>query len=128
MFDHLGYAVSDLEKSKNFYVSTLMPLGISIIMELTPEMTGGTYHGYGMGVDRPAFWIGAGPKAASGVHLAFAAKSRKDVDAFYVAAMAAGGTDNGKPGLRPHYHEHYYGAFVIDPDGHNIEAVCHVPG
>lgn len=128
MFDHLGYDISNLEKSKDFYVAALKPLGISIIMELTPEMTGGNYHGYGMGVDRPQFWIGVGHKAATGVHVAFAAKTRSDVDAFYTAAMAAGGKDNGAPGLRPHYHENYYGAFVLDPDGHNVEAVCHLPG
>lgn len=125
MIDHLGFPVSDLSKSKVFYEKALAPLGIGIVMEVTAEMTGGTYAGYGFGKQRPQFWIGTGPHTASGMHIAFTAESRAEVDAFYKAAIAAGGKDNGAPGLRPHYHENYYGAFVLDPDGHNIEAVCH---
>jgi catechol 2,3-dioxygenase-like lactoylglutathione lyase family enzyme len=127
MFDHVGFAVSNLKTSKFFYDEALKPLGISIMFELTPEMTGDPDSHYGYGAERPQFWIGPGPKPPSSVHVAFAAKTRKLVDEFYKAALAVGGTDNGAPGLRPHYHEHYYGAFVRDPDGNNIEAVCHTP-
>jgi catechol 2,3-dioxygenase-like lactoylglutathione lyase family enzyme len=126
MFDHVGYAVTDLGKSRAFYVRALAPLGYAVQMEVSREMTGGEAH-VGMGIDRPTFWFGEGKKKVSGVHLAFAAKDRATVNAFHKAALAAGGTDNGKPGLRPHYHENYYGAFVLDPDGNNIEAVCHAP-
>lgn len=126
MLDHMGYAVEDLEKSRRFYEKALAPLGYAIRVEISREVTGGEAH-LGFGSDRPVFWIGEGKKKVSGVHVAFAAKDRAAVDAFYTAALAAGGTDNGKPGLRPHYHQHYYGAFVLDPDGNNIEAVCHLP-
>jgi catechol 2,3-dioxygenase-like lactoylglutathione lyase family enzyme len=128
MFDHVGYSVSDLKAAKAFYDKALVPLGIKVCMHVTDEMTGGHGEHLGYGVDRPMFWIGTGSKHSPGVHVAFAAATRKDVDAFYAAAMSAGGADNGAPGLRPHYHENYYGAFVRDPDGHNIEAVCHTPG
>jgi catechol 2,3-dioxygenase-like lactoylglutathione lyase family enzyme len=127
MFDHIGFSVSDLAVSKAFYEKALKPLGIKILMELTPEMTGGEYGGAGLGKERPQFWIGTGPRHIPGIHVAFTADSRADVEAFYKAALAAGGRDNGPPGLRPHYHENYYAAFVLDPDGHNIEAVCHKP-
>ena len=126
MLDHVGYAVRDFEKSKAFYVAALAPLGCGVIMEVTREMTGGEAHA-GFGKDKPDFWIGEGKTKVTGVHLAFKAKTRAAVDAFYAAAIAAGGKDNGKPGLRPHYHEHSYGAFVFDPDGNNVEAVCHAP-
>jgi predicted lactoylglutathione lyase len=97
-------------------------------MEVTPQETGG-YAGAGFGAEgKPFFWIGAGSKPNGGVHIAFTARTRDEVDAFYRAAIAAGGKDNGAPGPRPHYHAHYYGAFVFDPDGNNIEAVCHRPG
>ena len=98
-------------------------------MDITKEMTGGLYEGTGFGPDRkPAFWIGSGGTTLSGrLHVAFVAASRAAVDAFYQAALAAGASDNGPPGLRPQYHPTYYGAFVIDLDGHNIEAVCHAP-
>lgn len=127
MLDHIGATVSDLGRSRAFYDAALAPLGIAVIMEVTPEQTGGSGHlGYGSG-GRPYFWIGnAGPATAS-LHVALAAPDRKTVDAFYAAAMAAGGRDNGPPGLRPHYHPNYYGAFVLDPDGLNVEAVCHTP-
>jgi len=127
MLDHLGLGVSDYEKSKAFYVKALKPLGIGIIMEVTAEQTGGEA-AVGFGKDqKPFFWFGAGEKATEGIHVAFAANDRKTVDAFYKAAIAAGGRDNGAPGLRPQYHPNYYGAFVFDPDGNNIEAVCHMP-
>jgi catechol 2,3-dioxygenase-like lactoylglutathione lyase family enzyme len=127
MFDHIGYSVSDLEAARAFYDKALAPLGIRMLFELTPAMTGGEYGGLGYGKDRPQFWVGTGKKHAPAIHVAFTADSRALVDAFYKAAIAAGGKDNGAPGLRPHYHENYYGAFVLDPDGHNIEAVCHKP-
>ena len=126
MFDHIGFPVSNLLHSKRFYQTALEPLGVAIIMELTAEQTG-TSAQVGFGENgKPYFWIGDGEGVLRGrLHVAFTAKTRADVDAFYQAALAAGGRDNGKPGLRPHYHAHYYGAFVFDPDGHNIEAVCH---
>lgn len=126
ILDHVGFAVSDFEKSKAFYEQALAPLGIKVMMEVTPEMTGGEAH-CGFGVDKPEFWIGSGKALTGSLHVAFAAPSRALVDAFHEAAMAAGAKDNGAPGLRLHYHENYYGAFVLDPDGHNIEAVCHRP-
>jgi catechol 2,3-dioxygenase-like lactoylglutathione lyase family enzyme len=126
MLDHVGLAVTSLERSRDFYTRALAPLGISLIMEITREMTGGDSH-LGFGDDRPFFWIGDGSSKVSGLHVAFTARDRATVDAFHRQALAAGGTDNGKPGLRPHYHANYYGAFVLDPDGNNIEAVCHTP-
>jgi catechol 2,3-dioxygenase-like lactoylglutathione lyase family enzyme len=127
-FDHIGLSVSDLARSKAFYDDALAPLGIGLVMEVTAEMTGNNAHaGYGHD-GKPYFWIGDGNDASSGkLHVAFAASSRAAVDSFHRAALAAGGLDNGAPGLRPHYHANYYAAFVLDPDGHNIEAVCHLP-
>jgi catechol 2,3-dioxygenase-like lactoylglutathione lyase family enzyme len=125
MLDHIGFSVINMKKSRAFYESALNPLGIRVVMEVTPEMTGTDDSYAGFGTDKPFFWIGSYKKPSPGVHVAFLAQSRKIVDEFYAAAIAAGGKDNGKPGLRPHYHENYYGAFVLDPDGNNIEAVCH---
>jgi catechol 2,3-dioxygenase-like lactoylglutathione lyase family enzyme len=127
-FDHIGFVVSNLKRSKAFYDAALRPLGIGLVMEVTEEMTGGHAHaGYGSD-GRPYFWLGNGDGALRGkLHVAFAAPDRATVDAFYQAAIAAGGVDNGAPGVRPHYHDNYYGAFVLDPDGHNVEAVCHSP-
>jgi catechol 2,3-dioxygenase-like lactoylglutathione lyase family enzyme len=127
MLDHIGIGVTDYERSQAFYTQALKPLGIAVIMEVTAEETGGdTATGFGKG-GKPFFWIGAVRERPGRVHVAFGADDRPTVDAFYKAAIAAGGRDNGKPGLRPHYHPNYYGAFVLDPDGHNIEAVCHSP-
>ncbi|MEO5560466.1 MAG: VOC family protein [Dokdonella sp.] len=127
MIDHFGFAVSDLARSRTFYVKVFAPLGFAPVMDVTREQTGG-YEGTGFGLPgRPEFWIGNGDRPSGPMHVAFEANSRAAVDAFYNAAIEAGGHDNGAPGLRPHYHEHYYGAFVLDPDGHNIEAVCHAP-
>ncbi len=126
MLDHIGFAVSDFAKARAFYTKALAPLGVSILMEVTPEQTGGDAHaGFGE-AGKPYFWIGTGQRSGNQhLHVAFTAPDRKTVDAFYTAAIAAGGRDNGAPGLRPHYHANYYGAFVIDADGNNIEAVCH---
>jgi len=126
MLDHVGFSVKDYAKAKAFYAKALAPLGISMIVEVTPEQAGEDIHAAGFGEEhKPYFWIGTGNKPKGGQHVAFAASSRKAVDEFHRVALAAGGRDNGKPGLRPHYHPDYYGAFVFDPDGNNIEAVCH---
>ncbi|WP_448952394.1 VOC family protein [Labrys neptuniae] len=128
MLDHIGFRVRDFERSRAFYDKALAPLGYSVQKEATREMTGGTAH-CGYGADgRPQFWIGEGEAKDGTFHVAFAAKSRADVDAFYAAALAAGGRDNGAPGVRAYYHPDYYGAYVLDPDGHNVEACCRVPG
>lgn len=126
MIDHTGCIVTDWTKSRAFYDAALAPLGASMLMIVPPEYTQGKHVG-GYGRDRPVWWLHEGAEPGPGRHIAFTARSRKEVDDFYAAAMAAGGRDNGKPGLRPHYHEHYYGAFVFDPDGNNVEAVCHAP-
>ncbi|HEY9104553.1 VOC family protein [Chitinimonas sp.] len=127
MLDHIGLTVSDIDRSKAFFGPALAPLGITLQMEVTAEQTGHHAHvGYGV-VGKPFFWVGGGQHISSGVHVAFSAKTRAEVNAFYQAAMAAGGRDNGGPGLRPHYHPNYYGAFVLCPDGNNVEAVCHLP-
>ncbi|MCA0400781.1 MAG: VOC family protein [Proteobacteria bacterium] len=127
MLDHIGFGVADYARSRVFYVKVLAPLGYGVVMDITKEMTGG-YEGTGFGLPgKPDFWIGTGQPLQPCLHIAFAAKTRAEVDAFYRAAIEAGAKDNGAPGLRPHYHPNYYGAFVFDPDGHNIEAVCHLP-
>ena len=125
MLDHIGIGVTNYAKAKLFYDLALAPLGITKVMEVTAEQTGHE-DAAGYGDDRPFFWFGRAEKI-SPAHIAFTAGDRATVDAFYKAALAAGGRDNGAPGLRPHYHANYYGAFVLDPDGHNIEAVCHAP-
>ena len=125
MIDHIGIGAKDFEASRRFYDATLAILGISPIVEVTPEQTGG-YHGVGYGRDgKPFFWLGNGGPRGTGMHVAFTAASRSQVDSFYQAALRSGGKDNGTPGLRPYYHPNYYGAFIYDPDGINVEAVCH---
>jgi catechol 2,3-dioxygenase-like lactoylglutathione lyase family enzyme len=125
MIDHIGYAVKDFDRSKAFYTKALAHLAITPLVEVTAEQTGNDSH-VGFGIDRkPFFWIGDGALPASPVHVAFVAKTRAAVEAFYQACIEGGGTDNGSPGLRPQYHPNYYAAFVLDPDGNNIEAVCH---
>lgn len=126
MIDHFGIGVSDFDRSRAFYEAALAPLGASCLHLVPLEHTGGVRVG-GFGRETPCFWIDAGGAQTPPVHCAFQADSRRMVDAFHAAALAAGGRDNGAPGLRGHYHAHYYGAFVLDPDGHNIEAVCHRP-
>jgi catechol 2,3-dioxygenase-like lactoylglutathione lyase family enzyme len=128
MLDHIGFSVADLSRSRAFYDAVMPSIGASCLMEVTAEQTGGTYAGLGYGLNgRPSFWIGTGDALKGRLHVAFTAPSRAAVEAFYRAAIAAGATDNGPPGIRAHYHPNYYGAFVLDPDGHNIEAVCHLP-
>ena len=126
MLDHVGFAVSDAERSRRFYEQALAPLGITLIMTATPNQTEarGTAHGFGSH-GKPYFWVGDNERVGEGTHVAFTAETRAEVDSFYEAAIAAGGKDNGAPGIRAHYHPNYYGAFVLDPDGLNIEAVCH---
>ena len=121
IFDHTGFAVGDFDTSAAFYDAALAPLGIKRAVEF--EYPGGKVIGYG--VERPEFWLNTGGALRDRIHLAFAASTRAQVDAFYKAAMAAGGRDNGGPGIREQYSPNYYAAFVLDPDGHNIEAVCH---
>ena len=128
MIDHVGFAVTDAERSRRFYQEALAPLDIGLIMTVTPDQTesGGTAHGFGSD-GKPYFWVGDNERVGEGTHVAFGVDSRAKVDAFHEAALAAGGRDNGAPGIRSHYHPNYYAAFVLDPDGHNIEAVSHRP-
>jgi catechol 2,3-dioxygenase-like lactoylglutathione lyase family enzyme len=123
MIDHIGLSVVDYERSKAFYARALAPLSYEVIMEVTEV---GPWAGLGTG-GKPDFWLGKGEATTPRLHVAFRARDRATVRAFYDAATKAGAKDNGPPGLRPEYHPNYYGAFVIDPDGHNIEAVCHDP-
>jgi catechol 2,3-dioxygenase-like lactoylglutathione lyase family enzyme len=123
MLDHLGLNVSDYAASKAFYQRALAPLGLECLMEPIDGIGG-----FGSPENqKPFFWIGTRSAANTAVHVAFAAPDRATVDAFHEAALAAGGRDNGGPGVREIYHPHYYGAFVLDPDGNNVEAVCHRP-
>ncbi len=120
MFDHVKFGVSDYPASKSFYLKALAPLGVTVIREWPPN---------GVEISQPngtvSLCLHQTEEKPAHLHIAFAAENRRQVDAFYRAALEAGGKDNGPPGLRPHYHANYYAAFVIDPDGHNIEAVCH---
>jgi catechol 2,3-dioxygenase-like lactoylglutathione lyase family enzyme len=120
VFDHIGIGASNLEASKTFFVKALAPLGVTVVMEVPDAVGLGRDH-------KPSFWLGASSVQCGPLHLAFSAETRRQVDDFYRHAIAAGGSDNGPPGLRPQYHPDYYGAFVIGPDGHNVEAVCHRP-
>ena len=128
MLDHIGIAVSDIRRSEAFYVAALTPLGVSKLYEYGPEKTDSGGSAIGFGKDMfPFFWIGDNERVGAGTHVAFTTPDRATVNAFYDAAIAAGGKDNGAPGLRPKYHPNYYAAFVVDPDGINVEAVCHRP-
>lgn len=126
MIDHMGIPVSDIEASRKFYEAALGALGMSVQMEVTPDQTGDGTTALGFGVPgEKIFWIGDGDKVGEGIHVAFTADSRAQVDGFHAGGMKAGGRDNGKPGPRPNYGPNYYAAFVYDPDGTNIEAVCY---
>jgi catechol 2,3-dioxygenase-like lactoylglutathione lyase family enzyme len=118
MIDHIGIQVTDLARSIAFYERALAPLGYALVMKLEQVA------GFGVGRE-PDFWIAAAPQVTDPIHVAIRAKGRGDVKAFHAAALEAGGSDNGAPGVRAQYHPDYFGAFVRDPDGHNIEAVCH---
>jgi catechol 2,3-dioxygenase-like lactoylglutathione lyase family enzyme len=118
--DHLGFTVADYEKSKTFYANALASLGINVVMEAAGWIALGR-RGHG------ELWLGTSGSKPGPIHVAFTADNRDQVRAFYAAAINAGGKDNGAPGIRAHYHPSYYAAFVLDPDGHNIEAVCHRP-
>jgi catechol 2,3-dioxygenase-like lactoylglutathione lyase family enzyme len=120
MFDHIGFSVKDMAASRAFYAAALAPLGIELVADYGSDV------GFGRG-GRAQFWLASSDKPRGAAHIAFAAKTRGEVHAFYDAALAAGGRDTGPPGLRPVYDPHYYGAFVIDLNGHNIEAVCRSP-
>src|SRR5215212_10176055 len=122
MLDHIGINVSDYARSKAFFARALEPLGVSLLLEPKAAAAGFGAHG------KPFFWIETrGPASQGAVHVAFTVEDRATVDAFHAAALAAGATDNGAPGVREIYHPHYYGAYVLDPDGNNVEAVCHKP-
>ena len=126
MLDRTGFPVSDYARSKAFYLQALAPLGYALVMEVQQHENDAPAAGFGAN-GKPDLWIGGEGGLQRPIHIAIAAQNRAAVDAFYRAAIAAGGKDNGAPGLRPHYHPNYYAAFVLDPDGHNIEAVCHTP-
>ena len=120
MLDHIIFSVSDLDASKAFYEKALAPLGYTIVFDFPG--------GCGSGVlEKPDFFIRQGESVTPKIHVAFTSRDHASVDQVYAAALAAGGTDNGAPGLREDYHPNYYGAFFLDPDGNNIEAVCHRP-
>ena len=128
MLDHVSLGTANLARARKFYDAALKPLGYKMVLPVP-----GYGYGYGGAKGDAKFWIGLPlakrrkPRASAGTHVAFLAENRKSVDAFYKAAIKAGAKDNGKPGLRPEYHANYYGAFVFDPEGHAIEAVCHKP-
>ena len=128
MLDHISLGTANLARARKFYDAALKPLGYKMVWPVA-----GYGYGYGGAKGDAKFWIGLPlakrrkPRASAGTHVAFLAENRKSVDAFYKAAIKAGARDNGRPGLRPEYHANYYGAFVFDPEGHAIEAVCHKP-
>lgn len=121
--DHVGIKVADFARAKAFYDAALGALGITCLS----SFSFGTEHYAGYGRDKPDFWLSTPRNGMAETHIAFTAKSRAEVEAFYSVALSMGGRDNGPPGIRAHYHPNYYGAFVFDPDGNNVEAVCHAP-
>jgi catechol 2,3-dioxygenase-like lactoylglutathione lyase family enzyme len=123
MIDHITFGVASFARSTAFYDAALAPLGVKPLFVVPKEHTNGV-DVVGYGDTRPWFWIAEQDALRGKFHIAFEAKTRAEVDAFHAAALAAGGIDNGAPGVRPHYDPNYYGAFVLDPDGFNIEAVC----
>lgn len=124
MIDHMSLSVADFPGMVAFYEAALAPLGITVLMRMGKDVTG-HYELAGLGREKPFLWIAGAGKTEPRVHLAIRADDAGEVAAFHKAAIAAGGSDNGGPGLRPHYHPGYYAAFVTDPEGHNLEAVCH---
>ena len=126
MIDHITFGVTDFARSTAFYDRAFAPLGLKRLFDVPLEHSGGV-NSTGYGDSRPWFWLSESDPTQGKLHVAIEAGSRSAVDAFYAAAIEAGGRDNGPPGVRPYYHPTYYGAFVLDPDGHNIEAVCHSP-
>ncbi len=129
MIDHMSSYATDFDATKAFYDAALAALGFGVVTEMVmdwdPELPGRRACAYGP--DRPIFWVIETKVAYTPRHLAFTAPDRAGVDAFHAAGLGAGGTDHGSPGPRPIYHEHYYGSFLLDPDGNNVEAVCHAP-
>jgi catechol 2,3-dioxygenase-like lactoylglutathione lyase family enzyme len=126
VIDHVGFPVSNYPRSKAFYLQALAPLGYALVMEVQQGENDNPAAGFGAN-GKPDFWIGGEGGLNRPMHIAITAGDRAAVDAFYRTALAAGGRDNGAPGLRPQYHPNYYAAFVFDPDGHNVEAVCYAP-
>lgn len=127
ILDHIEFAVSDSSISLEFYKAALQPLGVAVVISLGPHHTTSASR-FGLGADGyPRLWIHDGKKSDASIHVAFSAENRSQVDAFWEAAVNAGGVDNGPPGVRTRYHDHYYAAYVLDPDGNNIEVVCQVP-
>ena len=126
MIDHVTFGVSDFERSVAFYDRAFEPLRINRLFDVPTDLSGGVKV-TGYGDDRPWFWLAEEKPTRGMLHIAVRTNSRGEVEAFHSAALRAGGVDNGPPGLRPHYHQDYYSAFVLDPDGHNIEAVCYKP-
>lgn len=128
MIDHVGFPIKDYEKSKDFYAKALAALGYTLIEEVPGDVNGTGFPAAGFGINgKPDFWIGGEGGLSKPLHVAILSKDRASVDMFHREALKVGGRDNGAPGLRPHYRENYYAAFVLDPDGHNIEAVCYAP-
>lgn len=126
MIDHITIGVTNFARATAFYDKTLAPLGVKRLVDVPVTETDGVQVA-GYGDVRPWFWLAEERPTSGLLHIAFQARTQDEVDAFHAAALRAGGLDNGAPGLRPHYHPDYYAAFVFDPDGHNIEAVCHAP-
>lgn len=133
MIDHVSIGVSDLKKAREFYDVVFLALSYVRVHDIEIPGQGMVAHGYGEAGSQARFWIGvpdrvdAAANRSGGTHFAFQAKSRLEVDAFYLAAIRGGAKDNGQPGIRAHYHPNYYGAFAFDPDGNKIEACCHLP-
>ncbi|HUV33131.1 MAG TPA: VOC family protein [Devosiaceae bacterium] len=121
--DHIGISVGDFDKSVEFYQAVLGTLGIKLLTDM--EMGGDRHAGFG--VENAFFWVSKDARPAGNCHIAFTATNRADVGSFHITGLGMGGRDNGAPGVRPHYHAHYYAGFLLDPDGNNIEAVCHAP-
>ncbi|ENA27859.1 hypothetical protein HMPREF1487_09042 [Pseudomonas sp. HPB0071] len=127
VIDHVGLGVSDISHAKAFYEAALRPLGIELLMTIEANPPGSAPRRLGFGSEgKPFFWLHAAPVPSHGAHMALIAQSREAVEAFYAVAIAAGGKDNGAPGIRPHYHSNYYAAYLLGPDGVNLEAVCQV--